>query len=185
MPVARIGTAARRNGRPCDPLKDDEDRRNHDERFPEIPLDKDIPPPPGILLAVGVRKWNQLCEILKPKGLLSPDFYPSLENICRAYDRLVMIEGKLEEEGEVIYKSKKIGKDARGGDVWEKVPDKAHPLNREWTLLWSAIRAGLSDFGLTPASARATNIRPNPPTGQGEKPGEEVASRDRSGEDDE
>lgn len=164
-----------RPGRPINPLITDDERRPA-QQFPAIVMATSIPPAPVILKDHGKRKWFELCGLILGRKILSPDFYPALENICRAYDRLLDIEGQIEREGAVIYKRVKIGP---GKEDWGTVPDKAHPLQREWTSLWGAIRAGLCDFGLTPASARATNVRVN---GSGPAKDTGVQSRGRTTE---
>lgn len=176
--IQRMQMAARRSGRPTSTILDDS-QRNKDDRYPELKLATEIPRPPVNLTPYGQRQWGKLCKVLLDRGALSPDFYLALENICRAYEQLLNIEGIIEKEGEVIYKTVKIAGTGRGKDAeYQKIPDKAHPLRREWNLLWSAIRAGLSDFGLTPASAKATNVRVSTPVGTGQTP--VVSSRNRN-----
>lgn len=140
--MALGGLRINRGGRPCNPDLDDSERRD-DRKTPILQTTEVIPLPPQTLGREGIARWNQLATILIGKGILSTDYYPALEHLCRMYDQLGAINTAI------------------GGQLMVKVgkfQTKPNPLlkNRQDTMIM--IRSGMADFGLTPASARAANV---------------------------
>jgi phage terminase small subunit len=103
-----------------------------------------LPPPPKSLRAEGKRRWAEHGASLMRRGLWSLDFAPGLEHLCRLYDQLDAVEKEL------------IDPDT--GDesllVATSWGPKCHPLAASRSFLMGQIRQLLTDFGMTPNSAR-------------------------------
>lgn len=151
--------------------EDDLDRKS---RSPALNgLLTSTPPFPAVLDAVGRFRWTQYSKILIDRGILSTDFLPALEQLCRAHQQY--------EQFEQVMGNNKVTKGSKGQDV-------SHPLVKDQATLMILIRSIQQDFGLTPSSARNANIKPNfgaPPaaaSGRQQSPQQATRSRDRGEE---
>lgn len=102
-----------------------------------------LPPHPETLGREGQKRWKMLCSTLISKQMLSPDFFHSLEHVCRAYDFLEQL-------------NKQIAMD--GITVVTHLGTKPNPLLKDKLNTMILIRAFLADFGLTPSSSRNSNV---------------------------
>lgn len=118
----------------------------------------EVPEPPDTLDEVGRERWYVFCQSLIDRGLMSEHYLPGVEHLCRLYDQLHKIDAQL---GDVLIVKTSYG-------------PKPNPLLSQRNQIMLQIRLLLTDFGMTPTSARGANA-------VAEKPRKNaVASRDRA-----
>lgn len=125
-------------------------QENIEDRDPE-PSDKltEIPMAPEVLGDEGRKKWGWFCQKLIDREIMSSDWLEALEQLCLLYDHLEQIEIEISNDGLMLEPSTPNG-----------MP-RQNPLVKAKLDVIKVIRQYLGDFGLSPATARATNVPVN------------------------
>lgn len=107
-----------------------------------------LPDPPNTLKDAGRARWYQIGKILVERKMWSPDWVPSLEQVCKNYDDLAALDSAIERDGvDMLVPCK------------NERTYKVNPLLEYRLKVKCFIHSQLSAYGLTPMSSKGIFVQ--------------------------
>ena len=111
-----------------------------------------LPDPPEYLGEIGRQEWRERGSQLLACGLLTEIDLPAFAAYCRAHERWVIAERRIEENGEILMTT--------NGNVIQS--PYVGMANKAWELRHKA----LTDFGMNPSARSKVSVNPQKPKGK-------------------
>lgn len=103
-----------------------------------------VPPVPKGIGEVGAEKWKELAGYMHDNGNLAFVFLPTLERLCKCYDKMAYLEARYlgAQEAHNLIQDKK----------------RTNPIYRMWLACDTQIAKYLEVLGMTPKSRKNANL---------------------------